>query len=300
MGVFSSYLDVRKLILHFLQEDIGTGDITSNNVVPNHTVVHATVACTSSSSSITCGLEEAKTVFDICGCNAQPLLRDGSAVRKGDIVMNIIGEARSVLKAERTALNLIMRMSGIATITREFVNLTHKHYPEVKIAGTRKTAPGLRYFDKKAISIGGGYSHRMRLDDMVLIKDNHLAAAGSIERTIQTAKDKVGSAIRIECEVKSIEEAVRAANAGVDVVMLDNFSPSEAESGVRAIRELHSCDEVEIELSGGINLGNVIDYAKAKPNIISVGYLTHSSRAIDYSLSILMKTDRSIVLNPRT
>jgi nicotinate-nucleotide pyrophosphorylase (carboxylating) len=182
-----------------------------------------------------------------------------------------------------------MRMSGIATITREFVNLTHKYYPEVKIAGTRKTAPGLRYFDKKAISIGGGYSHRMRLDDMVLIKDNHLAAAESIERTIQTARDNVGSAIRIECEVKSIEEAVRAANAGVDVVMLDNFSPSEAERGVRAIRELHSCDEVEIELSGGINLGNVIDYAKAKPNIISVGYLTHSSRAIDYSLSILMK-----------
>ncbi|HEU4444955.1 MAG TPA: carboxylating nicotinate-nucleotide diphosphorylase [Nitrososphaeraceae archaeon] len=275
--------------MHFLQEDIGTGDITSNNVVPNHTVVHATVACTSPSSSITCGLEEAKTVFEMCGCNAQPATREGSAVRKGDIVMNIIGEARSVLKAERTALNLIMRMSGIATITREFVNLTHKCYPEVKIAGTRKTAPGLRYFDKKAISIGGGYSHRMRLDDMVLIKDNHLAAAESIERSIQTAKDNVGSAIRIECEVKSIEEAVRAAKAGADVVMLDNFSPSEAEKGVRAIRELHPCDEVEIELSGGINLGNVIDYAKAKPNIISVGYLTHSSKAIDYSLSILMK-----------
>src|ERR671915_2274506 len=289
MGVFSSYLDVRKLILHFLQEDIGTGDITSNNVVPNNTVVHATVACTSPSSSITCGLEEAKTVFDICGCNAQPALRDGSAVRKGDIVMNIIGEARSVLKAERTALNLVMRMSGIATITRAFVTLVQQSDPEIKIAGTRKTAPGLRYFDKKAITIGGGYSHRMRLDDMVLIKDNHLEVAESIERAIQTAKDNVGSAIRIECEVKSIEEAVRAANAGVDVVMLDNFSPSEAERGVRAIRDLHPCDEVEIELSGGINLGNVIDYAKAKPNIISVGYLTHSSRAIDYSLSILMK-----------
>ncbi|HET9357436.1 MAG TPA: carboxylating nicotinate-nucleotide diphosphorylase, partial [Nitrososphaeraceae archaeon] len=204
MGVLSSYLDVRRSILNFLQEDIGTGDITTNNVVPNHTVVHATVACTGPRSSITCGLEEATTVFEMCGCDAQPATREGSAVRKGDIVMNIIGEARSVLKAERTALNLIMRMSGIATITREFVNLTHKYYPEVKIAGTRKTAPGLRYFDKKAISIGGGYSHRMRLDDMVLIKDNHLAAAESIERTIRTAKDNVGSAIRIECEVKSI------------------------------------------------------------------------------------------------
>src|ERR671916_136143 len=285
MGVFSSYLDVRKLILRFLQEDIGTGDITSNNVVPNHTVVHAAVACTSLSSSITCGLEEANTVFDICGCNAQPVLRDGSAVRKGDIVMNIIGEARSVLKAERTALNLIMRMSGIATITREFVNLTHKYYPEVKIAGTRKTAPGLRYFDKKAISIGGGYSHRMRLDDMVLIKDNHLEVAESIERTVQAAKDKVGAGVKIECEVKNTEEAIRAANAGADVIMLDNFSPPEAESAVRAIRELGT--PVETELSGGINLGNVIDYIKAKPNIISIGYLTHSSAAIDYSLAIV-------------
>ena len=289
MRVLSSYLDVRRSILNFLQEDIGTGDITTNNVIPNQTVVHAIVACAGPRSSITCGLEEATTVFEMCGCDAQPAMREGSAVRKGDIVMNIIGEARSVLKAERTALNLIMRMSGIATITREFVTLTHKYYPEVKIAGTRKTAPGLRYFDKKAISIGGGYSHRMRLDDMVLIKDNHLAAAESIERTIRTAKDNVGSAIWKECAVQSIEEAVRAAKAGADVVMLDNFSPSEAERGVRAIRELHPCDEVEIELSGGINLGNVIDYAKAKPNIISVGYLTHSSKAIDYSLSILMK-----------
>src|ERR687898_2790455 len=287
MGIFSSYLDIRKLILHFLQEDIGTGDITSNNVVPNHTVVHATVACTSPSSSITCGLEEAKTVFDICGCNAKPVLRDGSAVRKGDIVMNIIGEARSVLKAERTALNLIMRMSGIATITRAFVTLVQQSDLGVKIAGTRKTAPGLRYFDKKAITIGGGYSHRMRLDDMVLIKDNHLEVSESIGRTVQAAKDKVGAGVKIECEVKNTEEAIRAANAGADVIMLDNFSPSEAESAIRAIRELGK--PVEIELSGGINLGNVIDYVKAKPNIISIGYLTHSSAAIDYSLAIVKK-----------
>lgn len=285
----NEYLERRNSILRFLVEDIGSGDITSSSIVPTNKIVNAVILCNDLNEAVTCGLHDAEVVFELCNCEAHPLMNDGSIVRKGDAVMQIRGDARSVLKAERTALNLIMRMSGIATITREFVNLTHKYYPEVKIAGTRKTAPGLRYFDKKAISIGGGYSHRMRLDDMVLIKDNHLAAAESIERTIQTAKDNVGSAIRIECEVKSIEEAVRAAKAGVDVVMLDNFSPSEAERGVRAIRELHSCDEVEIELSGGINLGNVINYAKAKPNIISVGYLTHSSKAIDYSLSILMK-----------
>ena len=287
MCAFSGYLDRRKSILGFLQEDIGTGDITSASVLPQYRAVYATVLCTGSNESITCGLEEAQTVFDICGCSTELVMRDGSLVRKGDVVMNVRGEARSVLKAERTALNLVMRMSGIATITRAFVTLVQKSDPGVKIAGTRKTAPGLRYFDKKAITIGGGYSHRMRLDDMVLIKDNHLEVAESIERTVQAAKDKVGAGVKIECEVKNTEEAIRAANAGADVIMLDNFSSSEAESAVRAIRELGT--PVEIELSGGINLGNVIDYVKAKPNIISIGYLTHSSAAIDYSLAIVKK-----------
>jgi nicotinate-nucleotide pyrophosphorylase (carboxylating) len=287
MCAFSNYLDHRKSILSFLQEDIGTGDITSASVLPRHRTVYATVLCTGSNESVTCGLEEAQTVFDICGCSTELVMRDGSLVRKGDVVMNVRGEARSVLKAERTALNLVMRMSGIATITRAFVTLVQQSDPEVKIAGTRKTAPGLRYFDKKAITIGRGYSHRMRLDDMVLIKDNHLEVAESIERTIQVAKDKVGASVKIECEVKNTEEAIRAANAGADVIMLDNFSPSEAESAVGEIREL--CTPVEIELSGGINLGNVIDYVKAKPDIISIGYLTHSSAAIDYSLAIVKK-----------
>ena len=287
MCAFSSYLDRRKSILSFLQEDIGTGDITSASVLPQHRAVYATVLCTGSNESITCGLEEAQTVFDICGCSTELVMRDGSLVRKGDVVMNVRGEARSVLKAERTALNLVMRMSGIATITRAFVTLVQQSDLGVKIAGTRKTAPGLRYFDKKAITIGGGYSHRMRLDDMVLIKDNHLEVSESIGRTVQAAKDKVGAGVKIECEVKNTEEAIRAANAGADVIMLDNFSSSEAESAVRAIRELGT--PVEIELSGGINLGNVIDYVKAKPNIISIGYLTHSSAAIDYSLAIVKK-----------
>jgi nicotinate-nucleotide pyrophosphorylase (carboxylating) len=287
MCAFSSYLDRRKSILSFLQEDIGTGDITSASVLPQHRAVYATVLCTGSNESITCGLEEAQIVFDICGCSTELVMRDGSLVRKGDVVMNVRGEARSVLKAERTALNLVMRMSGIATITRAFVTLVQQFDLGVKIAGTRKTAPGLRYFDKKAITIGGGYSHRMRLDDMVLIKDNHLEVAESIERTVQAAKDKVGAGVKIECEATNTEEAIRAANAGADVIMLDNFSSSEAESTVRAIRELGT--SVEIELSGGINLGNVIDYVKAKPNIISIGYLTHSSAAIDYSLAIVKK-----------
>lgn len=290
MGVFASYLERRGAIIKFLEEDIGTGDITGNSVIPSHKIINAIVICNDLNKSITCGLDEAQIVFDVCNCNARIAIEDGSSVSKGDIVMSIDGEARSVLKAERTALNLIMRMSGIATITRAFVKRVEKYGSKVRIAGTRKTAPGLRSFDKKAITIGGGYSHRMRLDSMVLIKDNHLSVVESLERSVQMAKSNVGSAVKIECEVKTTEEAIRAAKSGANVIMLDNFTPSEAAKGVRAIRGLNIPNDVEIEVSGGINLSNIKKYVKAQPNIISVGYLTHSPKAIDYSLEIVKKT----------
>jgi nicotinate-nucleotide pyrophosphorylase (carboxylating) len=290
LGGFAGYLERRGEITKFLEEDIGIGDITSNSVIPPHKIINAVVICTDLNKSITCGLDEAQIVFDVCNCNARIAIEDGSSVSKGDIVMSIDGEARSVLKAERTALNLIMRMSGIATITRAFVKRVEKYGSKVRIAGTRKTAPGLRSFDKKAITIGGGYSHRMRLDSMVLIKDNHLSMVESIERSVQMAKSNVGSAVKIECEVKTTEEAIRAAKSGANVIMLDNFTPSEAAKGVRAIRGLNIPNDVEIEVSGGINLSNIKEYVKAQPNIISVGYLTHSPKAIDYSLEIVKKT----------
>jgi nicotinate-nucleotide pyrophosphorylase (carboxylating) len=290
LGGFASYLERRGAIIKFLEEDIGTGDITGNSVIPAHKIINAIVICNDLNKSITCGLDEAQMVFDVCNCNARIAIEDGSSVSKGDIVMSIDGEARSVLKAERTALNLIMRMSGIATITRAFVKRVEKYGSKVRIAGTRKTAPGLRSFDKKAIMIGGGYSHRMRLDSMVLIKDNHLSVVESIERSVQIAKSNVGSAVKIECEVKTAEEAICAAKSGANVIMLDNFTPSEAAKGVRAIRGLNIPNDVEIEVSGGINLSNIKEYVKAQPNIISVGYLTHSPKAIDYSLEIVKKT----------
>ena len=283
----ADYLEKRSSIIRFLEEDIGVGDITTNSIIPADKIVNAVIRCNDSNETITCGLQEAQIVFDVCNCIAILFINDGSKVKKGDIVMHIRGGARSVLKAERTALNLIMRMSGIATLTRSFVNLVEKYYPKVKITGTRKTAPGLRFFDKKAITIGGGYPHRMRLDDMVLIKDNHLAISDSIEKSIRMAKANLGSAVRIECEVKNTEEAMRAAKAGANVIMFDNFTPSEAEIGVKAIRELEAFDDIEIELSGGITLDNIINYVKAQPDLISVGHLTHSPTAVDYSLEIV-------------
>jgi nicotinate-nucleotide pyrophosphorylase (carboxylating) len=288
----AEYLERRNSIVKFLEEDIGSGDITSISIVPSTKIISAVILCNDLNETITCGLRDAQIVFDVCNCLANPLMNDGSNVKKGDVVMQIRGEARSVLKAERTALNLIMRMSGIATLTRRFVNLVERYNPKVRIAGTRKTAPGLRAFDKMAITTGGGYPHRMRLDEMVMIKDNHLAVTDSIEYSIRTARTKLGSAVRIECEVRNTEEAIRAAKAGANVIMLDNFTPSEAESCAKAIREFGTFDDIEIELSGGITLSNVVDYVKAQPDLISVGQLTHSPTAVDYSLEIVKTFER--------
>jgi nicotinate-nucleotide pyrophosphorylase (carboxylating) len=287
MYSFNSLLDIRKTIINFLEEDVGTGDITSNSIVPPNITMQAAIVCNSLKESVVCGLEEASIVFDICKCKYKIIIKDGSWVKRGNIVMKITGKARSILKAERTALNLIMRMSGIATTTRKFVDHAEKYDHLVNIAGTRKTAPGLRFFDKKAVTVGGGHSHRFRLDDMVLIKNNHLSLTSSIERSIQLAKAKVGSSMKVECEVKNMHEAMEAINAGANIIMLDNFSPSEVAETIKVITEIGVRNNVQIEVSGGINLNNLREYVEAKPDIISVGYLTHSSQAVDYSLQVV-------------
>lgn len=275
-------LDVRESLERFLQEDIGTGDITSRNIISKNTEARAEIIC-KSSASIVCGLEEASLVFDICGCRAESLTKDGARIGKGKAVMRITGNAADILKAERTALNLIMRMSGIATETRKLAGLAGK----VVILATRKTAPGLRYFDKKAVVTGGGGAHRMRLDDMILIKDNHLAIAGSPRDCIRKARSNAGSAVKIECEAKTTAEAVDAIAAGADIVMLDNFSPSRAAKTIKTLRGLGLGKKFKIEISGGVNEHNIRKYAKCGPDFISLGYITHSPRAVDFSLEII-------------
>jgi nicotinate-nucleotide pyrophosphorylase (carboxylating) len=273
-------LDVRKALSAFLDEDVGTGDITSDSTIPGDRNAKAEIIC--KSDAVVCGLEEAGIVFEICGCSAKALAKDGARIKKGRRVMVVSGSARAILKAERVALNLIMRMSGIATETR---SLADKARP-VKVAATRKTAPGLRYFDKKAVVIGRGLAHRMRLDDMVLIKDNHIALAGSPEECIRMARAGVGSAIKIECEAKSEKEAISAINAGADIVMLDNFTPAQAAKTIKKIARLGLRKKAVIEISGGVNHANIKQYARARPDYISMGYITHSPRAADFSLEI--------------
>lgn len=282
MDDLQTFLNVRELLANFLQEDLGARDITSDNIIPAGLAAEAAIVC-KSPFAIVCGLEEASLLFDICGCKSEILVKDGSKVVRGTVVMNVSGYARAILKAERTVINIIMRMSGIATETRRMVDLAK----DVTILATRKTAPGLRYFDKKAVVLGGGATHRMRLDDMVLIKDNHLVLVSDLGKCIRLAKKKVGSSIKVECEARTKEEALAAVAAEADVVMLDNFTPKQAQQTIRQIRRIGLRNKVKIELSGGINQNNIRHYSRTKPDFISLGYITHSSKAIDFSLEIM-------------
>jgi nicotinate-nucleotide pyrophosphorylase (carboxylating) len=282
MDDLQTFLNIREILVKFLQEDVGAGDITSDNIICADMEAKAEIVC-KSRFAIVCGLEEASMLFDICGCKSEILVKDGSKVVKGAVVMNVSGYARAILKAERTVLNIIMRMSGIATETRRVVDLAKG----VTILATRKTAPGLRYFDKKAVVLGGGATHRMRLDDMVLIKDNHLVLVSDLGKCIRLAKKNVGSSIKVECEVRTKEEALAAVAAEADTVMLDNFTPKQAQQTIRQIRRMGLRNKVKIELSGGINQNNIRQYSRTKPDFISLGYITHSSKTIDFSLEIM-------------
>ena len=281
MDDLKTFLNVRERLASFLQEDVGAGDITSDNIIPADLEAKAKIVC-KSRFAIVCGLEEASMLFDICGCKSELLVKDGSKIDKGMVVMNVSGYARAILKAERTVLNMLMRMSGIATETWRMVELAKG----VTILATRKTAPGLRYFDKKAVVFGGAATHRMRLDDMVLIKDNHLVIVSDLRKCIRLAKKKVGSSIKVECEAGTKEEALAAVAAKADAVMLDNFTPKQAQQTIRQISRMGLRNKIRIDLSGGINQKNIRHYSRTKPDFISLGYITHSFSAIDFSLEI--------------
>ena len=281
------HFNLRKALLNFLQEDVGTGDITSENLENPDKLVTAKIIFKSNFIGVVCGIEEVELLFDICNCDTTLHKLDGMKIPPKTNIMEIYGTAKDVLKAERIALNLLMRMSGIATSTRKFVNIVNQVDPSIAIASTRKTAPGLRLFDKKAVVIGGGVSHRIRLDDMVMIKDNHIAVGSSIGKIIQSTRKKIGSSIKIECEVRNEHETIEAIESGADIIMLDNFSIPEAKQTMLKIIDKGLRNLVKVEISGGINLENVLDYAKLKPDIISIGYLTHSAPSLDFSLKIL-------------
>ena len=276
---------LREALAKFLEEDIGRGDITSE-VVPDN-IVNAKIIC--NERAAIAGLHEASILFDMVKCKAKSFVEEGSFVRPKTTIMIVIGNARSILAAERTVLNVLMRMSGIATETRKFVDEVKKVNPSVRIACTRKTAPGFRIFDKRAVKVGGGETHRMRLDDMVLIKDNHLAIVGSVSKAVRLAKQMHGSKNKVEVEVRSLKGAIDAINAGADIIMLDNLKVRQVHAIVKTLSRKGLRSTVTIEVSGEITHENARQYASADIDMISIGSITHSVKAIDMSLQIIRK-----------
>ena len=284
-GDLNQYFSLRESLVRFLREDIGEGDLTSLYTVDEGLKSSSQIIC-KSEIAVVAGLEEAKIIFEICNCDSKALVNDGDIVKRGIRVMKINGNTRAILKAERTALNLIMRMSGIATDTKKFVDIVKTVSKDIKVMGTRKTAPGLRYFDKKSIKLGGGHSHRNTLDELILIKDNHLAVSTSIQSAISNARLKAGKNMMIECEVSNKKSSVEAIKSGADIIMLDNFTPEMAQKTISYLRKSGLREKVLIEISGGVNISNIKDYALALPDMISIGSLTHSSNSIDFSMNM--------------
>jgi nicotinate-nucleotide pyrophosphorylase (carboxylating) len=267
-----------------LAEDVGQGDVTSAAVVPAGLKVEAVVVA--KEVGIAAGIEETMILAESLGLNVKAEVADGDEIKNSNVILKISGDAQTMLSAERTMLNMLSRMSGIATATRRLAEKLANARATAKIAATRKTALGLGYFDKKAVLIGGGDPHRLRLDDMILIKDNHVAIAGSVENAVKRAKQAVSFSKKIEAEVTSVADALKAAEAGADIVMLDNFSPKQVREAVGALKKAGVFGKVLLEVSGGITEQNLLDYASAQVDIISIGALTHSANALDISLEI--------------
>lgn len=264
-----------------LEEDSVGADVTTSSLIPPH--LEARAFLVPKEPGILAGLEVAAATFRRVDPNlvyTQKLL-DGDRVEGGEVVATISGSMASILTAERTALNFLQRMSGIATLTDQYVQAVKG--TSSSITDTRKTVPGLRLLDKYAVSIGGGRNHRMSLADGVLIKDNHLAALQAegvdLGQTIKRARARAPHTVKIEVEVESVEAAIAATNAGADIVMLDNMSPVEMRTAVDQI-----APHCTVEASGGITLANVAEVAQSGVDIISIGALTHSPTALDISL----------------
>jgi nicotinate-nucleotide pyrophosphorylase (carboxylating) len=262
----------------FVAEDLGEWD-DSSHLVPE---IAARAAIIAKEDCIISGLAEAGEILDYFSLTSEPLYNEGEFVPAGSHVLHITGSARAILQAERLALNFLARMSGISTITRECVLSAGGG---VRIAATRKTTPGFRAFEKKAVFLGGGDRHRFNLSDAVLIKDNHIRILG-LEECLRRAKENASFTKKIEVEVESLEEMIIAARGGADIIMFDNMRPEMIEQGVRLLREMGLREHVTLEASGGITPSNIPSYAKSGVDVISLGALTRNARWIDLSLEM--------------
>ncbi len=270
---------IDRIITAALNEDIGTGDITTNLIIPGNQKAKAYFLV--KEDGIIAGLPAAKKVFQKLDKNIswKYLAKEGGFVKAGTRIAEVSGKLRALLTGERTALNLLQRISGIATITSVFVETIKG--TSAKILDTRKTVPGMRVLDKYAVKIGGGTNHRFGLYDMVLIKDNHIKAAGSISNAVSKIKSGLKNKIKIEVETSNLEEVGEAINSKIDIIMLDNMTIENMKEAVKIIN-----GKIKTEASGNVNLQTVRAIAETGVDFISVGALTHSVKALDISMKI--------------
>jgi nicotinate-nucleotide pyrophosphorylase (carboxylating) len=261
----------QRQIESWLREDLGHHDVT--NEVPGET----TGRLVAKEDGVVAGLDAATAVFEYLDVEAETTVTDGDRIEAGETVLRVDGEAKDVLRAERVAVNVTGHASGIATRTREAVDAAREVSNSVEIAGTRKTTPGLRGVEKRAVVAGGGDSHRLDLSHMVMVKDNHVEEMG-LEEAVEHFRERISFATKIEVEVEQPEDGERAAEAGGDIVLFDNLSPAEVERGVELLPE-----GTLAEASGGITIADVPDYAATGVDIISMGSLTHSAPSLDFS-----------------
>lgn len=262
-----------------LIEDLGMGDLTTHAIFTSTDRAKGTF--TSKASGIIAGMAAIELTYSFFGTDVtiKSQKKDGNHVQIGEVIAEVEGPVISLLSGERVILNMLQHLSGIATSTSELVQLLDD--PSIAIVDTRKTLPGLRGLQKYAVKCGGGRNHRFRLDDGIMIKDNHIKAAGSITKAVELAKDNTGHMVSIEVETETKEQVLEAVKAGAHVIMLDNRSPEE-------IRELIEIipDDIVVEVSGGINPKNIADYKGCGADVISVGWITHSVKALDISFNL--------------
>lgn len=276
---------LRPIVEDSLREDIRSGDITTNAIVPQSTLGVASI--NARESAVVCGLDLARLAFTALDTSLRikVLCPDGTRVERGTTIMEIEGAGRAILTAERVALNFVQRLSGVATLTSQYVEACRD--TAAQIVDTRKTTPGWRVLEKYAVRCGGGHNHRVALDDLILIKDNHIALCGGIQAAVERARTVAGHAVKIEVECDHDEQVEEAAAVGADIILLDNMTPAQMQQIIGRYRI--DSQRPLFEASGGITLQTVRAAAEAGVDLISIGALTHSSRAIDFGLDVELR-----------
>jgi nicotinate-nucleotide pyrophosphorylase (carboxylating) len=281
MSHYNRFVIQRKL-KEFIEEDCNFADVSSSTIPED---AQTTAKIFAKSEGSISGLEELRMLYDLLNVSIVLKKEDGEKFKEGDIIAEIRGKTRDILLGERIGLNLITHMSAITSTTNKFVEIIKNTGRSVKIACTRKTTPGLRIFEKKAVEIGGGDTHRFSLDEF-LLKDTHLRYYdGNVEELLKDVKKKASFAKKIEIEVESIDDMLIAAKNKADIIMLDNFNPDQIQDAINVLKKNSLRDKVIIEVSGGITPENVVDYLLSEPDIISSGQLTQfPSEQVDFTL----------------